>query len=395
MTTQSQKPWIKSVLTQIPAHSNTVNASSLGGDSFCLLRYALSSTNAELNKYIPPLYFASWGRVYHTLREKAQNQESYDVILEESLKIEDKANGKDWLRCRLVPLNEFRQVKDKIAHDIKKYREKLPTQLSQNSTKVLDISTPKNFEYIREKYFPEKAVLSTIPIRGRVDCIVRWSDGSYVIRDYKSGELIEPKSNGIIKKTYVKQLHAYALLTKEAWGILPKYMELINDNGEIFRVNFDDQIATNIINEINEKTSNIKEVFSKFITQSDTSKYCTVTSECCDYCSVKPYCTSYWSSANLVSINDYTVDIKGEVCSVFDGYSPVSPRTDITIKVGPQSYVSVLIAQKQIECHPVFLEWVSGRIPIGTTIYILSLQPTGNRTQYKLKDETVVCIDEV
>ena len=390
----SDSPWFKSTLKTMPAYRKFMSPSSLGGASSCLFKYAITSLRDELIKYTPPTYYSSWGRVYHALREKAFSQKKYDLILKSQLDVEDGANGKDWLKSRLVPLKNFSQVREKIAIDSKIYRSKLP-ELDAVHEQALNLpSSIQEFEYIREKFFPEKGFESLLPFRGRVDCILRWRDGSYIIRDYKTGSVFEPNGNFTYKISYVKQLHAYALLTTECYGLKPKHMELIDATGRPHVITFDDSIANLVIKEAQKNLELIDEVLKSFVSDLETSKFCTPSLECCEHCKIKPYCKSYWSCQYGVKLpNKYNADIKGVVSSSFNGYSQVGQRADLRLHIGNQTYISLLIPSNMVATHPVLSEWIRGRIPNGTTIYILSAQPTLSRTQFILKDETVICVD--
>ena len=372
-----------------------MSPSSLGGKNSCLFKYALTSLRDELIKYTPPTYYSSWGRVYHAIREKAFSKKKYDFILNSQLEAEDNANQQDWLNRRLVPLKNISQIREKIAIDSKRTRAKLPDLDPVYEQDLNSQSFVQDFEYIREKFFPDKGAESLLPFRGRIDCILRWRDGSYIIRDYKTGSVFEPEGKCVLKIAYVKQLHAYALLTTESYGFKPKFMELIDEVGTAYKIAFDDSIAATVLDEAQENIDMIDEVLKSFVFDLGTQKFSTPSPECCEYCRVKPYCNSYWSGGyHVVLPNNYNADIKGVVSSSFTGYSQVGQRADLRLCIGNEMYISLLIPSDMVAAHPVLSQWTHGKIPNGTTIYILSAQPTPSRTQFKLKDETVICIDQ-
>jgi RecB family exonuclease len=386
MKTSAGNPWIKSFLTETPVSRKLISPSALGGKDSCLLRYALSSLGDEFVKYTPPTYFNSWGNVYHALREKAFTKQRYDAILAQELLVEDKTNEKDWLRKRLVPLANLRPVKEKIAIDHKRNRAILPEMESS-------VRSERISEYIREKVFPETGIKSKLPFRGRIDCIVPWHDGSYIIRDYKSGSVFEPKKLGTIKEAYIRQLHAYALLTEENYGLLPKRMELIDERGLTHVVSYNETTAREVLDEAYKKIALIDDVLRSFVAGAGTQRFCTVLDECCEYCQVKPYCSAYWTEAQGIKFsNVYSADITGDIISVFQGYSPYKTAV-LQLKVGNSRVISLLFAKHMIETHPILSDWISGKIPHGTRIYILSAKPARSRTQFELKDDTVICMD--
>ena len=387
------KPWFKTVLTAVPSSTKFISASSLGGRDSCRLRSALSSLRGGFNRYSPPNGFSSWGIVFHALREKAFTKQKYDLVLAEHLDSEDRRNSDDWLRARLVPLSDLPQIREKIAIDQKSYRTKLADELVSTADTRLDSNSLRYVEYLREKQFPGPGVISSLPFRGRADCIVRWSDGSYVIRDHKSGSLFEPQTQ-VVKKAFVLQLHAYALLATECFGIPPKHMELVDDKDMTRIVDFNASLADAALDEAFHKLSSIDEVLNAFLDGMDLERFSSPSPESCEYCAFKPYCPSYWRAVpHIVHVNPFTADFRAEISSMFSGYSQVGSRAVLKLKVGPVSFVSLLVQKSEILNHPVLFDWVAGLVPVGTVIYVLSARPTSSRTQFALKDDSVVCTD--
>lgn len=387
------KPWFKTVLTAVPSSTKFISPSSLGGRDSCRLRSALSSLRAGFNRYSPPNGFSSWGVVFHALREKAFTKQKYDLVLAEHLDSEDRRNSDDWLRARLVPLSDLPQIREKIAIDKKSYRLKLADELVSSADTRLDSNSVRHAEYLREKQFPEPGVISSLPFRGRADCIVRWPDGSYVIRDHKSGSLFEPHTQ-VVKKAFFLQLHAYALLAIECFGHPPKHLELVDDKDVTRIIDFDASLADAALDEAYHKLSSIDEVLIAFLDGMDLERFSSPSPESCEYCSFKPYCPSYWRVIpSLVRVNPFAADFKAEISSTFSGYSPVGSRAVLKLKVGPEFYVSLLFQRTEILYHPVLSDWVDGLVPIGTVIYVISARPTSSRTQFTLRNDSVVCTD--
>ena len=393
MEEQPSRAWFKTVLNEVPASPKFISPSTLGGGNSCRLRSALSALRAEISRYSPPNSFSSWGVVFHALREKAFTKQKYDLILAQYLDLEDKRNARDWLRSRLVPLSEQTQIREKIAIDKKTYRMKLADEHLLPADSKSNSSAFKHVEYLREKQFPEPNACSSLPFRGRIDCIVRFPDGTYIIRDHKSGSLFEPKSQ-VIKKAFLLQLHAYALLAAESYGYPPIHMELVDDKDVTRIVNFDPSMADAALDEACRMLSSLDEVLAEFIVSNDVDRFCSPSPGACEYCPFKPYCPSYWRvGPSLVLINPFTADFKAEISSIFSGYSPVGSRTIMKLKVGPESFISLLVQKSEMLYHPVISSWVDGLVPVGTVIYVLSARPTSGRTQFALRDDSVVCTD--
>ena len=393
MDASSSQPWVKSRLTSPPSVRRSLSPSSLGGDGqSCLLRHALTALDRTFTKYSPPACFSSWGTVYHALKEKAFTREEYDQTLREQLAAEDEYNSKDWLRQRLAPLAEIAFVRNKIAKHRKRTYDKLPTSLPPHQSDGPPDDAGRNSKYFREKFLPEKDKASTLPFRGRIDCLVRYSDGTYEIRDYKTGSIYEPKTK-VIKSAYVRQLHAYALLTREAYGVLPKRMKLIDEFDNIEHVDFSHETASAVLREADVLIASIDDALRSFISGAALLAYCSPTPSICQFCQVKPYCPGYWQDAGLVVVNDYTADLKGAVASSFEGCSAVGERIDVRLCVGDGRFVSLLMTKESVAIHPVLTDWVAGRVAQGTTIYVLSAERTQSPTQIKIRGDTVVCTD--
>lgn len=386
-------PWVKSKLTALPPARKSLSPSALGGDGqSCLLRHALSALDRTFTKYSPPAFFSSWGTVYHALKEKAFTRGEYDLTLREQLAAEDEQNSKDWLRQRLVPLADIPFVRNRISIHRKRTYEKLPISLPSDQVKDQSGMAERSFTYLREKFLPEKDKVSALPFRGRIDCLVRYADGSYEIRDYKTGSIYEPKTK-VIKSAYVRQLHAYALLTLEAYGVLPKRMKLIDEFDNTEYVEFSHEIASAVLAEADVLIASIDETLRCFISGGAALAYCSPSPSVCQFCQVKPYCPGYWQAGGLVVVNDYTADLKGTIASSFEGYSAVGDRADVRLCVGDRRFVSLLLTKESVTNHPVLADWVAGRVPSGAMIYVLSAARTPSPTQLKVRDDTVVCTD--
>jgi len=393
MDSASSLPWVKSRLSTLPAIRRSLSPSSLGGDGqTCLLKHALSALDDSFMKYAPPTFFSSWGTVYHALKEKAFTREEYDLTLREQLAAEDAQNSKDWLRQRLVPLADIAFVRNKIANHRKRTYERLPISLPNDQVEHGPGMPERYFTYLREKFLPERGKTSVLPFRGRIDCLVRYADGSYEIRDYKTGSIYEAKTK-VIKSAYVRQLHAYALLTREAYGLLPKLMKLIDELDNAECVEFSDEVADDVISAADAVLTSIDAALRRFISGGDVSEYCTPSPAVCQFCQVKPYCPVYWQPGGLTLVGEYTADLKGAVSSSFEGFSDVCGRADVRLCVGEGRFISLLITRESVAVHPVLADWVAGRVAQGTTIYVLSAARTPSPTQIKVRPDTVVCSD--
>ena len=393
MDSASSLPWVKSSLSSLPEVRRSLSPSSLGGDGqVCLLKHALSALDASFMKYSPPTFFSSWGTVYHALKEKAFTREGYDVTLREQLQSEDAQNSKDWLRRRLVPLADISFVRNKIAKHRKRTYDKLPISLPEDQARGVSGMPERNFTYLREKFLPENGKMSVLPFRGRIDCLVRYADGSYEIRDYKTGSIYEVKTK-VIKSAYVRQLHAYALLTREAYGHLPKSMKLIDELDNVECVQFSDEVANEVISSANKVIASIDDALRCYISGGAVHEYCAPSPAACQFCQVKPYCPVYWKPGDLTLISEYTADLKGTVSSSFEGYSAVGERADVSICVGEGRFVSLLLTKESVVVHPVLADWVAGRVARGATIYVLSAARTSSLSQIMVRDDTVICSD--
>jgi hypothetical protein len=180
----------------------------------------------------------------------------------------------------------------------------------------------------------------------------------------------------------------------ECFGHPPKHLELVDDKGVTRIVDFDTSLADAALDEAYHKLSSIEEVLIAFLDGMDLERFSSPSPESCEYCAFKPYCPSYWRVVpRLVLVNPFTSDFKAEISSMFSGYSQVGSRAVLKLKVGPVSYASLLVQKSEILNHPVLFDWVAGLVPIGTVIYVLSARPTSSRTQFALRDDSVVCTD--
>jgi hypothetical protein len=386
-------PWVKSKISSLPKVRRTLSPSSLGGDGQkCLLRYALSAMDGTFMKYLPPSPYSSWGTVYHALKEKAFTREEYDLTLDTQLEAEDLQNSMDWIRRRLVPLADIPSIRNKIAVHRKRVYDKLPSSASTAQVKSKSGFGNSNPKYIREKFLPERDRQSVLPFRGRIDCLVQHADGTYEIWDYKTGSLHELNSM-VIKSAYVRQLHAYALLAREAYGRLPRCMKLIGENENHVCVEFSDEIATAVLAEAHAVLDSIDDALRCFISGGALLNFCAPSPAVCQFCQVKPYCPGYWKSGGLIMVSDYIADLKGTIASSFEGYSAVGDRADIMLCVGEGRFISLLFTKESVTVQPVLAEWVAGRITHGMTIYVLSATRTPSPTQVKVREDTVICTD--
>ncbi len=88
-------------------------------------------------------------------------------------------------------------------------------------------------------------------VRGTIDAVVREASIGVIIRDYKSGALLESDPGGTSqpREAYQLQLKMYARLYAETFGQWPTSLELVSLTGEIQNVPFTKNDCSNLLDE--------------------------------------------------------------------------------------------------------------------------------------------------
>lgn len=156
-------------------------------------------------------------------------------------------------------------------------------------------------------------------VGGIIDVLI-WRDGDLVIRDYKTGEVMDRA--GDVKTTYVEQLHFYAALCNESIeiGRWPSTLEIVDSRGSIVPVELDKDQATSILDSavvaLHELRLRTAEALAGNLRLEDLAR---PQSAKCEHCGFRPECTAYRNqlcSVGKIEHESGSVDIAGKIVRI-------------------------------------------------------------------------------
>ena len=171
----------------------------------------------------------------------------------------------------------------------------------------------------RAPYGHELPVRSTDGlVRGTIDAVVRQAGSSVIIRDYKSGSILESSSGSQnrLKESYQTQLRMYAQLYAETFGEWPASLELVPLTGESQKVPFTKSDCSNLINEAKASLRLVNEKIANHPSDSLPTILANPTPQACAFCQYRPACGPYRLAVAKSDHARWPLDVTGRVESI-------------------------------------------------------------------------------
>ena len=168
-------------------------------------------------------------------------------------------------------------------------------------------------------YGHEIAVRSTDGlVRGTIDAVVREAGSGAIIRDYKSGSILESGVGGANqpRESYQLQLKLYAGLYAETFGEWPTSLELVSLTGESQRVPFTKSDCSNLLDEARATLHLVNEKVAKHSSDSLPSILASPNPKACAFCCYRPACGPYRLASVESGQETWPLDVIGTVESV-------------------------------------------------------------------------------
>ena len=154
-------------------------------------------------------------------------------------------------------------------------------------------------------------------IRGTIDAVIRTSVGS-IIRDYKSGPVLEPDGHNEYqpKGVYQTQLKLYAALYAESCGEWPTSLELVPLSGTTHEVAFDRKECSDLLDEARDALQNLNSKVSENPSESLPSLLANPSPAACTFCQYRPACKPYLVATAEIKDGEWPLDVVGIVKNV-------------------------------------------------------------------------------
>ena len=155
-------------------------------------------------------------------------------------------------------------------------------------------------------------------VRGTIDQVVREGSTDVIIRDYKSGALLESDGGGTNqpKEAYQLQLKMYARLYAETFGQWPTSLELVSLAGESQKIPFTKNDCSNLLDEARASLRIVNEKVAEHSEDSLPAILAKPTPQACAFCRYRPACGPYRLATADPSQGRWPTDVMGTVESV-------------------------------------------------------------------------------
>jgi hypothetical protein len=213
-----------------------------------------------------------------------------------------------WLEHSLVPLSKsVRSYSVDALRAINKARE---IALWRKGHAVGDVAVGAGYGFELWVHSPDEKV------GGYIDHA--YHDGAgIVIRDYKSGYVLEPTDGGgEVKETFAVQLRLYAALYSVTFGKWPNKLELSPTQGPSVVVPFDPAECVNLVHEakslLDEINATVVRSNEKHVSPATLAS---PSAETCSHCVYRPSCTAY---VNIEKQSDagWPADVRGIIKNI-------------------------------------------------------------------------------
>jgi RecB family exonuclease len=117
-----------------------------------------------------------------------------------------------------------------------------------------------------------------------------------VLRDYKTGHILEPASGrgeGAVKETYEVQLKLYAAIYASTAGVWPARLELVPLQGPVREVPFTESECLELLREAREAVSSINSIIKNNSPRKAEELLAAPGPAACRYCPFRPFCAAY------------------------------------------------------------------------------------------------------
>ena len=152
---------------------------------------------------------------------------------------------------------------------------------------------------------------------GIVDSVLK-EHGLTVLRDYKTGEILEAETNEI-RPTYAAQLRLYAFLYFENFTIWPDKLELMPLSGAAFEIPVEPADCIKIAQEAAKSLDAWNAKISGISHGEDSAEVLANPSpSVCKFCQYRPACSGYLNIVSEVQDADWPADVVGTIISLAD-----------------------------------------------------------------------------
>lgn len=143
-------------------------------------------------------------------------------------------------------------------------------------------------------------------ITGIIDSLIEYETGVIDFWEYKSGDIFQ---DGGLIEMHVVQLHVYAGLILDYYGALPAKGNLHSLKGEKAVIPID----AKRVEELMDQMRRMLRIFNSRVAENPNwSDLANPSQESCSWCNKKPVCGAFWKKADLVSLPNGDIPLKGE-----------------------------------------------------------------------------------
>jgi RecB family exonuclease len=137
-----------------------------------------------------------------------------------------------------------------------------------------------------------------------------------VLRDYKSGHILEPASasqSGSVKEAYEIQMKLYAAIYANMTGVWPARLELVPLQGPVREVIFTATASQALLDQARDMLVRINTIITTNPPDAAEAMLAAPTPDACRYCLFRPSCLAYRQARDGAAEDVWPVDLWGKV----------------------------------------------------------------------------------
>lgn len=154
-------------------------------------------------------------------------------------------------------------------------------------------------------------------VGGYIDCVVETAT-DLIIRDFKTGAILDADEPDSVKACYQDQLKLYAALYQSSFGRWPTRLELIPLRGAAIRLSFTPaeclallNAASTFLEQLNEKIEQLKLATDPMV--QPAYALAAPAPDTCRFCEYRPACLPYHERRGMATTENWPRDVIGEL----------------------------------------------------------------------------------
>jgi hypothetical protein len=243
-----------------------------------------------------------------------------------------------------------------LARDVQDSRESEATEVTDGEKTVFEqpVETPDKL------------------VSGVIDCLFPTPQG-WILRDYKTGPILEAASESTVKSAYQMQLKLYAAILWSQKGYWPVNLELVPMDGPVVAVPFEADECLELLEAAKSalRAANARIQSTLSANPSPLETLASPSPAACQYCPFRPGCKGYWQFREAQPEERWPQD----ACGTLQKFQPLA-NGKVALQINMEAgKIGLVRMENDATLHPALENLKSGQ---SVAVYNLAARGAGN-----------------